>query len=263
MDTESVAAFLKAEFESEEKARFPRLSRVPDTRVRRFLHYYRSLMPSDTELLKSIIAKRACHFFAPAEHPFQPADAEFLAMEQMAAAFNLKGGDWQFIPLKELKLAAGMTRSQHPAMKTQMQGFEVPENILDWIDGLTTCKAADLRKLVKQAFKARFGFAAEHLGGGNWVYCRPREENSFQVAIDYGGTMGQQLRYSVYHKKRSQGESPSQLCFESLLGAGLGDWDFITEATADQDIALLADLVEHVVDIPRRLAAAERPPSES
>jgi hypothetical protein len=256
METGPLAAFLKGEFESEEKAGFPRLSRVPDTYVRRFLHYYRSLTPTDTEPLKSALAKCACHLFAPEGCAMRLAEAESLAREQWRHALTWMGGDWQFWSLKDLKSAAGIIRSpsQHPVMKRQRQGLHMPEDVLAWIDGLTTCKAAELRKLVKQALEARFGFAAEPLGGGNWVYRRPGEESSFEVAIDYGSRFGAQLRYSVYLTKRRPGDFPSQLCFESIMGAGFGDWDFITEATADQDITLLADLVEHVVGIPARLA---------
>lgn len=162
--------------------------------------------------------------------------------------------DWQFTSLKLLKMTAGMCRSEHPVMKRQMTGFKMPEDLLQQLDKVTTCKAATLRKLVKQAFSSRFEFTAENLGGGNWVYHRADDDNSFAVEIDYGGSWGQQLRYSVSLKKRRAGEPPDQLQFESLFGAGLGDWDFITEARADQDVALLVDLVEYVVEIPRRLA---------
>lgn len=253
MESALITAFLRGEFDSEERAGFSRLGRIPDTTVRRFLHYYRRLSKSDAELLKSALAKSASPLFTRADYPVRLTHEESLALEQKARAFTLMG-DWQFMALKNLKLAVGMSRSQNPAMKGQMQGFHIPEDVLAWADGLTTCKAPELRKLVKHAFAARFGFEAVHVGGGNWHYGRADGEGPCEVAIDYGGRSGQQLRYSVYLAKRRPSDPPSQTCFESALGAGFGDWDFITEATAAQDIALLTDLVDYVAGIPGRLA---------
>jgi len=166
------------------------------------------------------------------------------------------GADWQFTPLKLLKMSASMSRSEHPTVKKQMEGFQMPEDVLRWLDGLTTCKATELRKLVKRAFSSRFGFKAENLGGGNWVYHRPDGSCPFEVEIDYGGTFGQQLRYSVRIGKRKPGGPLGGLILENMMGAGSGDWDFITESTADRDIALLVDLVEYAAGIPTRLTQA-------
>ena len=177
-------AFFKREFEAEERAGFPRLSRIPDTSVRRFLHYFRSLPQSDAELLRRAIAKRATGFFLPMGNPIDHTNAESVALEQKARALA-QLADWQFTSLKLLKMAAGMSRSEHPVMKRQMSGFQMPDDVLRWLDGLTTCKATELRKLVKQAFASRFGFAAENLGGGNWVYHRADGGDSFEIEIDY------------------------------------------------------------------------------
>jgi len=79
-------AFFKREFEAEERAGFPRLSRIPDTSVRRFLHYFRSLPQSDAELLRRAIAKRATGFFLPMGNPIDHTNAESVALEQKARA---------------------------------------------------------------------------------------------------------------------------------------------------------------------------------
>jgi hypothetical protein len=255
METSVASAFFKREFEGEEESGFPRLSRVPDTAVRRFLHYFRGLSKDDAEALKCAIAKRAVSLFGLVAHPIPLTAAETLAVEHQRRALA-QMGDWQFTSLKVLKMAAGMSRSEHPAVKRQMNGFEMPDDVLRWLDGLTTCKAAELRKLVKQAFASRFALTAENHGGGNWIYHQAGSADSFAVEIDYGGTWGQQLRYSVYLRRRRAGEPPSHLRFESLLGAGLGDWDFMAESSADQDVALLVDLVEYIVGLPQRLARA-------
>ena len=192
----------------------------------------------------------------PAGERPQLSSAEHEALEHRNRALA-RMGDWQFTSLKILKMAAGMARSEHPAMKNQMAGFEMSEEVLKWIDGFTSCKAADLRKRVKPAFASRFGLTPENRGGGDWRYRRAGETESFAVEIGYGGTWGQQLRYSVYLKERRPGDLPGHLRFDTLMGAGVGHWDFITESTADQDIALLlVDLVEYVLNLPKRLAQA-------
>ena len=246
MDTAVASAFLKSEFEREEEAGFPRLSRVPDTSVRRFLHYFHSLSKDDSETLKCAIAKRSLGLIDLGPQTISLTDSESLAIERQIRTLA-QIGDWHFTPLKDLKMTAGMVRSEHPNVRRQMNGFDMPEDVLRWLDGQTTCKATELRKLVMRAFASRFGLTAENRGGGVWVYHRAGSADSFAVEILYGGSWGQQLRYSVYLRRRrpDAGEPPSQLRFESLA-----------ESTADQDVALLADLVEYVVELPRRLAQA-------
>jgi hypothetical protein len=254
VEAAAIVAFFRNEFEAEERAGFPRLSLVPDTNARRFLHYLRNIPKVDAELLKSATAKIASRFHVPDEHPIRLTDAESLVLELKASEMVQMGGNWQFMSLKLLKMGAGMSRSEHPTMKKQMSGFQMPDDVLRWLDGLTTCKATELRKLVKHAFASRFRFAPKNLGGGNWVYHRPDGSCPFEVEIDYGGTWGQQLRYSVRFGERRPGTALGGLIFETVLGAGVGDWDFITEATADRDVALLVDLVEYAASIPTRLA---------
>jgi hypothetical protein len=246
----AIIAFFRSEFQAEERAGFARLSLVPDSRVRRFLHHFRSLSADDGESLKSAITKRAARCFLSPQQPIHTTDVEAAAFDQQGDVTMQLGSVWQFTSLKLLKMSAGMCRSEHPSVKKQMEGFHMPEDVLQWLDGLTTCKATELRKLVKHAFAAHFGFKAENQGGGNWVYHRPDGSCPFEVEIDNGGTWGQQLRYSLRIGKRQSGIPLGGLIFEDMMGAGSGDWDFITESTADRDVALLVDLVEYAASIP-------------
>lgn len=43
--------------------------------------------------------------------------------------------------------------------------------------------------------------------------------------------------------------------FEGALGAGHGQWDFLTEENAEDSIALLGDLIEDIAGWPARLTA--------
>lgn len=254
MHPETVIAFLSEKFEAEERTGFARLSKVPETHVWQFLEYYRGLGQEEAHLLKQWKAKRAAAFFIA--QPFTT-----LVTESEALAYNRCGnalacmGDYRFMSLKLLKMAVGYCRSEHPRVKAQLQAFQMPEEVVKWVDGFSTCKAPELRRLVKAAFQSRFGLRPEKQGGGVWLYRRPEASSPFEVEIDYGGTWGQQLRYWVHVHEPRLNTTFKRLTYESLLGAGVGDWDFITEAGADQAVALLTDLVAEVAGIPAQLAA--------
>lgn len=260
MKPEVIASFFSCEFEKEEASGFKRLGRVPDTRVKKFLDYFRSLRKRDADVLKLAISKRASmHYcvsigFSPQALQAQLGSEETRAWDKLLSELALMG-DWKYLSLKLLKMAAGMRRSDNPEVRRQADGFYMPDDVLSWVDGLIACKATELRKLVKLAFHSRFGLAPRNLGGGYWLYSRTDEAGGFNVDVDYGGIVGQQLRYSVNLRDSQTQRQAGGLRFELLLGAGIGDWDFITEGTVDQDVALLTDLVGYTASIPDRLEA--------
>lgn len=248
MRPEDAAEFLPREFEREERNGFARAGRIPDTHLWKFLAHYRRLTPQDAAVLKRALAKHRARQF------LQDPNAPQLNEEEDAAFRNLQQGmallsEWKWISIKLLKMHAGSCQSPHAWVRAQVRGFEMPPEILSWINSLTTCKAATMRKLVKVAFGSRFGLEPENEGGGVWVYRDPDRQMRFEVEIDYGGTWGQQLRYQVRLVRPADGKIRLAANYEILLGMGIGDWDFITEGNADQSIALLTDLVEDTVRI--------------
>ena len=255
MNQEVVAAMLREEFEKEERNGFPLFSLTPDTCVWRFLHYYRTLDPATAARLKLALAGRGAAWFVPPNTQSLGSQTSDPTLERCHAATQRLYAEWKFNSLKLLKMTVGWVRSEHPRAKAAMQHVHVPEEVVQWIEGLTTCKAPELRKLVKLALQARFGLKPENSGGGVWLYKHPANSQPFSVEIDYGGTWGQQLRYEIQIDDAQLPLRFRGVRYESLLGVGGGDWDFITTGNADQTVALLCDLIEHTVDLVRRVSA--------
>src|SRR4030095_5178002 len=116
MHTETVIAFLTEAFNLEEQTRFSRLSRIPDTRVWKFLEYYRALGQEEAQLLKRCFAKRAVGFFNPQPLTKLATDSEMLAHKRCLDHLACMG-DYRFMSLKLLKMAVGYCRCE-PAVKT-------------------------------------------------------------------------------------------------------------------------------------------------
>jgi hypothetical protein len=253
VNREVVVAVLRQEFEREEQANFARLAKIPDTLTSRFLEYYRTLETSEADRLKSALARRGAEWFLPSDPP--PLGLRELdpALERCLDATQRLAVEWRFNSLKLLKMTVGWVRSEHPRAKAEMQHVHIPAETIRWVEGLTTCKAAELRKLVKLAFHSRFGLKPENDGGGVWRYRHPTNSQPFHVEIDYGGTWGQQLRYGIHIENPLLPRRLQGMQYETLLGAGGGDWDFITTGNADQSLALLCDLIQDTVDLANRV----------
>jgi hypothetical protein len=264
VNEQAAIAFVRAEFEREEQTGFARLAKIPDTHVWRFLRYFRGLKADEAAALKAALARRGCRLLWQHARPLT-------FREEQDAAFNaLRAGigrvrDFRLESLKMLKMAVGLSQSDDPRAKAQMKHVVIPPDIIEWVNGLTTCKATTMRKLVKVALKSRFGLKSGNEGGGEWAYRDPGGQGKLEVQIDYGGTWGQQLRYTVSLHEPSMAPSPPPsffpylsipgwvrgLNYERILGVGSGDWDFMTEGNADQSIALLTDLIEDTARIAR------------
>lgn len=254
MNLEVVAATLREEFEREEQSAFACLSRIPDTLTARFLEHYRTLDSSEATRLKAALAVHGAGWFAPPEARLSLRTID-PALERCHKVTQSLCADWKFNSLKLLKMTIGWVRSEHPRAKAEMKNVHVPDEIIRWVEGLTTCKAPELRKLVKLAFQSRFGLKPKDCGGSVWVYKHPVNSQPFSVEIDYGGTWGQQLRYEIHIDGLTIPRGLQGTRYESLMGVSGGDWDFITTGNADQSVALLCDLIRHTVDLVKRILA--------
>ena len=72
------------------------------------------------------------------------------------------------------------------------------------------------------------------------------------VNIDYGGSSAQ-LRYDVAVQPTKPFVPLHRAGFETALGVGHGDWDFIVEENVSDAMALLSECVGYVADLPQRL----------
>src|SRR5256886_8355619 len=64
---------------------------------------------------------------------------------------------------------------------------DAPDSVIQRAESIRPIKATDIRRVVKQVFRKRFGASAEDLGGGDWRYVANYSGRTFDVSIDYGG----------------------------------------------------------------------------
>jgi hypothetical protein len=130
------------------------------------------------------------------------------------------------------------------------------EHLARGIDDLVPVKIPSLRRLVKAEFTKRFATTAEDIGSESWRYQGTLGPSSVDVWIRYSAKMGRpQLAYQVRVKQGETTLTPPNLCFESVLGAGFGNRDYLTQDNAERSVDLLGELVEYVARLPERLPA--------
>jgi len=248
-DPARLLELLREEFAREESADFGRLSQIPSTHVFKFLKYYQSLQPKRSTVLRNALARHAlqsiCYHIVQGDSIIKMTADEAEAYKHYADSVCQWWSE-ETQPLKSLTNAAG-------AQKAGVQGCEsilTPE-ALEWALRLKCAKANDLRKLVKYALTQRFGLRPEKHGGGIWHYRNTQTQPQLEVCINYA-SMSSQLRCEVNMRDEKRGLRFERSSFEHLMGLSFSDWDFIHENEADQKIALLADLIDYVVQFNRR-----------
>ena len=238
--------FFLREIDVEERAGFPRLSRVSESYVASQLTYYRSLNDDDRRSFRKCCAHWACATYgfvidAPridhTKHPFY---------ERWSPTLRGDSSVWH--------------RSV-PLLRAAVQQYKI-----DARRGVTSCvsdeefrsastvrpvKAPELRTRVRTALKALGYYKIDDLG---YYRCRG-DSREFLVHVDYGGRSAQ-LRYCVAMPEFAHVHPLSQFRFERALGFGLGDWDYIVEENVDDAMALFTDVVRYCVALPDRIRAA-------
>jgi hypothetical protein len=247
MERHDIMAHLGSFLDEEARTGYPRLSLIPDTRVRKFLHCFRALDADESRHVRGALSKDAAAGYCGTRSP-----ATDLLEEEAGALARLRNAasglpEFRFLSLKILKMWAGAQQSENPGMKAQMKGNELPEDVVAWVSTLTTAKATELRKLAKSVFLSRFGLRPEKWDGGVWRY--RKDGGAFEIELDFGGSWGQQMRYTVLVNDPASPYGSKRLTFEGLLGIGAGDWDFISAQDAERSVVVLADLIDEVVRI--------------
>jgi hypothetical protein len=246
-----VFQFIRHEFTKEKESGFSRLKRVPDTYVLKFLDYFGSLESQDQLALEDALAVRSLHYFFPPSdtEPFNPTWNAIPAFQQYMQAMVLMG-DWKYWGAHDLKRVA--SPNLH---KIRGMSMEVPEEIVQLGSTLRPVKAGELRKRIKSAFTHLYSATLTNHGGGVWLYEGCLGSSELAVEIDYGGR-GHQLRYAVTVETCCRPIVLRRLSFESLLGAGSGWWNYITEDNLDQSISVLGEFVSYLAELPSRLPAS-------
>jgi len=249
-----VVGWLRNEFAAERRDGFPRLKRVPDSRVVRFLDHFAGLSPTDQSELAAVLADWSSYHFSTTPIPTS-------TVEQFtrATAFPGRSGGLRYTGVN---LLAGLAKGAGPGgldgwFRTRgITGLasQPPENLLRDIADLIPVKIPTLRRLVKTAFAKLFAPNVREIGDGIWRYEGMLAESSLKLMIRYSGSMGRpQLQYQVEVRGNGRVLAAPNLCFESVLGAGFGGWDYLTEENAVPSVALLCEFVEYVARLPARL----------
>jgi hypothetical protein len=249
-DIKQLHKFLRAEFDAEEKRNFSKLRRAPDTHVRHFLDYYTSLNSHDQDGLADGATMWATLRLSPHE--------DFAYREALGAhpAWNL----WRH------EMALGRGRDPHyyysvPNLRNciaqakidraRLGASSIPKELEEYASSVRSVKAPELRKHVRAVFSSLFG--AEPLNaGGNWDYSGSLNGSQVTVSIDYGSRHAQ-LRYEIAVVSTELALSLNRVGFETALGAGFGDWNFIVEENVEDSMLLLSEFVRYASELPNRL----------
>ena len=250
-DLEALHRFLRGEFDAEAKSDFIRLRRVPDTTVRHFLDYYRSLNASDQDALAD-----ASTLWGTLRLVDRPASDVVNALNVNPAWARwrqelLMGGDGDPYCYYSVHLLR-VCLSQAKTDRAKGNPSSVPRELEDYAASIQAVKAPDLRKRISQALRPFLSAQPFNVGGGNWDYEGRINSSRIVVCCDYGGRSAQ-LRYMVHVQCEEPRVALERAGFEVSLGVGLGDWDFIVEENVNDSMALLAEFVAYVGELPRRL----------
>jgi hypothetical protein len=241
------AEFRRARLDAEARTGFARLRRVPDTRVRQLLDYYETLGDAEKDAFADAATGWRTLEMATPDARCLRADAAWARWEN-ARQLAPEGDPYRYHSVPNLRLCVAQAKMD------RAKGIPptVPKDLEEYAASVRSPKASELRKHVRVAFKSLFDAEPHDRGGGDWVYEGNLDGSPVSVHIDYG-SRASQLRYSV-------GRRGERICFERLLGVGLGWWNFIVEENVDDSVQLLSELVSYLSDLPRLLESfhAER-----
>lgn len=240
-----VVHFVRAIILNEAENGFARLRRVPSTYTWRCLDHLQTIGRSRKERLFDGIADRAPVFLGLEPPPDKWQDTEMIRFYN-----EVLQSPGQHISARLLRGMAAAKRTDGP------QGLfsNLPDALVQQADSIRPTTASKIRKDVKRELEKHFGATAHNLGGGNWLYKGQTTARPFSVMIDYGGRVDQ-LRYYVQLSDASTGLKTKTLNYETLLGLGFGQWDFVTADSQLENVQLLCELIQELVLIPDRLGA--------
>jgi hypothetical protein len=247
--SEKLLSFFRSEFLAEEQLGFARLKRVPDSRVEECLGWYQSLPASDRASFVDFAAHYAHRLYgfvvgAPAidhnQHPF---------------CVRWSDGMLRF-PFRTNRdvMLLRLAVSQYKMDRRRGVPSCISEEQFRFAESVRSIKAAELRKRVRAALE-KFGYRQTDAYGGHRCVWDGQE---FEVNVDLGSSAAQ-LRYSVTlseFRDMAHGLGGGQFSFETLLGMGLGWWNYIVEENVDDVFLLFEELIQYLVSLPKRMRAA-------
>ena len=261
-----IAAVVRAEFDQEVEAGFPRLSRIPSTGVVQFLDYFATLEPSGrTALLDALARIAALHFFpapliAKAHEQLRTTEPAIIGFHDTMRSKAFSQG----LRYLDVRMARAMLRDpESRAMMAQTRAaldFEPRDDLPEPLVGSTplleieTIRAPQLRKLLNPMLLKRLG-AKPQKRFGELIYEGMIGDIPLRVSIIFSNLYAQ-MHYAVTWSGHEQGLFAQRATYEVFWGTNVG-WNYLTEENAARSIDLLdelllrlAQLFERVRDLP-------------
>src|SRR6267142_2027738 len=217
-EVQALHRFFRGEFDTEARSGFARLSRVPDTHVRHFLDYYRSLnAPAQNALADASTLWGALRLTGPAARSHQDALNTHPAWESWREEMIMgRGRDphyYSSVPLLRACVA------QAKIDRAKGKPSSVPREREEYAASIRSVTAPELRKHVRSVLRSLLGAHPSKVGGGDWDYEGTINGARVMVSIDYGGRSAQ-LRYEVAVQSTEPALTLKRAGFEVALGAG-------------------------------------------
>lgn len=262
---DEIGALLKAHFDAEVNAAFPRLTRSPSTDTIRFLDHFESLTEPEREARVAFTAQLSALGFLPPllaqDRMLNMVSTEptFLRYREAMSSPQFSMG-MRYVGLRMMKAMLNDPMSVAMMNETRAKLDFVPRDDLPPvlvpdpdIDHLKPAKAPLLKKLIDKAFRDLFSKEKRKLPGGELQYIGSLQGAEVKVSIIFAG-MGSQLVYGVSIPDGSKATFVSRQTYEGFWGAGYS-WDMLTEENAEASIELLCDYVTQIVSLRNRVKA--------
>lgn len=250
-----IIPLLRAELETEVAAGFPRLGRVPQTGVCRFLDYFGDLGQAERAELLDALAQRAAPAFGAGGLHGVPSPAAF---ERYWKATTTQGpycGGYRYCDVKFL--ASIPKVKEFGGYEGWVEKFQRPwaseraltprADLLPSFECLVPVAAPVLKKLVKSVLQAK-GYSVGSAKGAEHTYYHP---SGAEIHMDFGSRLGQ-IRYGIAPPGASARVSTRNL--ESLWGQ-VGGWDYLTEENAPRSVEFLTESIDYLVALNERISA--------
>jgi hypothetical protein len=256
-------ALLLAHMKQEADAGFPRVRRIPNSGVIRFLDYIDSVADR-LPLLESLAYLHALGFLPGREaHDTlvnaMAADPVCIAYQKALRSPHFSMG-LRYAGLRMMKAMLSDAQSVEMMAKTRasldfVPRDDLPPELVPDADPLhlKPAKAPQLRKLLDAAFKDLFAPIKEKGRGGETIYTGALEGAVLSVRISFE-SRGVQLVHGVSIPDETRTVMVVGRTYEQLWGASTG-WDYLTEENAEASIRLLAENLLELVRLRNGLKA--------
>jgi hypothetical protein len=214
---------------------FPKILReIPATSVMDFFRGLDLLPPPQRTAMIATATEHANAYLRnilnPDDHP-RPRNHEDMWNIQNLGRANSR---FEHHPLKILKQWVGAMKSDKPGAKRMLGPEGVVPEVIAFVDQFEMIDAAEMRKRLKAFLGDEFGLNASKWIDGTWHYRSP--ERAVGIEIDFSGSYGQQLCYTILHPKTKQ------MNLELMWGLGVGKWNYLHQGNFEESLQILGKI---------------------